>query len=544
MFNLPKPSIPDIRRALLVPIVAGLLSFSLRGADDPEGVDAPQAAEQPAAPVAPQPPAPPEPAAVPVEDLPTIDRGELVSIGSNSHLRSNETANEMVTIFGSAVADGSVWNEMVTIFGDATINGYVGNEVVCIMGHLTIGPNAQIRGDVVAVGGSVEIAPGAEINGDLNEIAGWGPLKVPSMRWFGEWVSDGLMKGRILPHEHAWAWKIAGVLLVLNILFALLFRSPLKACVSALDRKPAMSVVNGILLLLLYPVIVFILAVSVVGVFVIPFLAAGKFIAGILGVIAVYCYCGSQFGLRNQPILALIAGNLIFLGLYALPIVGLAVWILAGLIGTGCVLTALFDNMRSEADSPKPKPVAPAPVAGASIVAEAVPTTANPFHAAGAAAPETASASEPAAGAAPSQPAPGVAPSLPPGMLAADVYPRVGFWPRFGATALDFFLIAVLSAFLNLPSAVIPLLLIYHIAFWSWRATTLGGIILNLRIERIDGRKVGIDVAVIRALGCIFSAIIFFFGFFWASWDRERQAWHDKIAGTTIVRVPRGHSLI
>jgi uncharacterized RDD family membrane protein YckC len=86
--------------------------------------------------------------------------------------------------------------------------------------------------------------------------------------------------------------------------------------------------------------------------------------------------------------------------------------------------------------------------------------------------------------------------------------------------------------------------LIYHIAFWSWRATTLGGIILNLRVERIDGRKVGIDVAVIRALGCIFSAIIFFFGFFWASWDRERQSWHDKIAGTTIVRVPRAHSLI
>jgi uncharacterized RDD family membrane protein YckC len=33
-------------------------------------------------------------------------------------------------------------------------------------------------------------------------------------------------------------------------------------------------------------------------------------------------------------------------------------------------------------------------------------------------------------------------------------------------------------------------------------------------------------------------------GFIWVAFDDECQSWHDKISGTTIVRVPRGISLI
>ena len=29
-------------------------------------------------------------------------------------------------------------------------------------------------------------------------------------------------------------------------------------------------------------------------------------------------------------------------------------------------------------------------------------------------------------------------------------------------------------------------------------------------------------------------------GFIWIAFDRANQAWHDKIAGTVVVRVPKG----
>ena len=35
-----------------------------------------------------------------------------------------------------------------------------------------------------------------------------------------------------------------------------------------------------------------------------------------------------------------------------------------------------------------------------------------------------------------------------------------------------------------------------------------------------------------------------FLGFIWIAFDAEKQAWHDKIAGTIVVRSPRGLSLI
>jgi uncharacterized RDD family membrane protein YckC len=33
-------------------------------------------------------------------------------------------------------------------------------------------------------------------------------------------------------------------------------------------------------------------------------------------------------------------------------------------------------------------------------------------------------------------------------------------------------------------------------------------------------------------------------GFFWIAFDEGNQAWHDKIAGTVVVRVPKGVPLV
>lgn len=46
------------------------------------------------------------------------------------------------------------------------------------------------------------------------------------------------------------------------------------------------------------------------------------------------------------------------------------------------------------------------------------------------------------------------------------------------------------------------------------------------------------------ALGCFLSLLIAGLGFIWIAVDREHQAWHDKIAGTWVVRVPKGTGLL
>jgi uncharacterized RDD family membrane protein YckC len=37
---------------------------------------------------------------------------------------------------------------------------------------------------------------------------------------------------------------------------------------------------------------------------------------------------------------------------------------------------------------------------------------------------------------------------------------------------------------------------------------------------------------------------VLFLGFFWILWDKDQQGWHDKIAGTVVVRLPKALPLV
>jgi uncharacterized RDD family membrane protein YckC len=45
--------------------------------------------------------------------------------------------------------------------------------------------------------------------------------------------------------------------------------------------------------------------------------------------------------------------------------------------------------------------------------------------------------------------------------------------------------------------------------------------------------------AVVRGLASIFSVAALGIGCLWMLQDPERQMWHDKIAGTYVIKVPR-----
>ena len=124
--------------------------------------------------------------------------------------------------------------------------------------------------------------------------------------------------------------------------------------------------------------------------------------------------------------------------------------------------------------------------------------------------------------------------------------PRVGFWPRLLATLLDLILIGLVTLVLfhRAPGVFIPFWILYHIGLWSWKGTTVGGIIVGIKILRIDGTPINWAIAIVRCLAAFLSGVVLFIGFFWASWSADKQAWHDKIAGTVVAKIPKGMSLI
>jgi uncharacterized RDD family membrane protein YckC len=83
-------------------------------------------------------------------------------------------------------------------------------------------------------------------------------------------------------------------------------------------------------------------------------------------------------------------------------------------------------------------------------------------------------------------------------------------------------------------------LAVYGAVMWKLRGSTIGGIVFDLRVVRLDGREVDWSTAIVRALACFLSLAVAGLGFIWIAFDDAKQAWHDKIAGTVVVRLVKG----
>src|SRR5207248_3271890 len=123
-------------------------------------------------------------------------------------------------------------------------------------------------------------------------------------------------------------------------------------------------------------------------------------------------------------------------------------------------------------------------------------------------------------------------------------YPRASFWERMGAGFLDVILVSIVSALAHIPHLGFLIALAYFSGLWAWKGTTIGGIVLSLKVVRLDGQPINLLVALVRGLAAAFSVVVFFLGFLWIAWDPEKQAWHDKIAGTVVIRLPRAAPLV
>lgn len=137
-----------------------------------------------------------------------------------------------------------------------------------------------------------------------------------------------------------------------------------------------------------------------------------------------------------------------------------------------------------------------------------------------------------------------------------DQLEYVGFWARVGATLIDSLLIVAITSpllffvyganyFLSeasvrgpaniLISYVLPTLAV--IVFWHLKQATPGKMVLGAKIVDVKtGLPPTTGKLVIRYFAYIISMIPLGLGYLWVAFDPKKQAWHDKLAGTVIVR--------
>ena len=76
----------------------------------------------------------------------------------------------------------------------------------------------------------------------------------------------------------------------------------------------------------------------------------------------------------------------------------------------------------------------------------------------------------------------------------------------------------------------------YYVGFWATTGQTPGKMALGIKVISVDGSPVSWGKAGLRYLGYIVSGLVLALGFIWIAFDPQRQGWHDKIAGTYVVR--------
>jgi uncharacterized RDD family membrane protein YckC len=490
--------------------------------------------------------------------------GDMVNIGHSSHLPSGQRANSVVSILGSSTSEGDA-DDVVSILGNTRVTGKVsdsavaviGNtyvdskvdgDVVAVLGNVELGPNAEVGGDVVSILGVVNRDPASIVHGAVQRVFSFDVGGVTGIGWLNTWVKACLLEARPLGLVPGlgWAWTLALIFLAFYAFLAVLFRGGIDRCVQTLESQPGHTVLAALIATLLTPVLIVLLCVTLIGIAAVPFVVIALFCAGLFGKAVMLAWLGGRVtgrrpGPAGHPAVAVLVGGAIVLVLYVVPVLGFLVYKLLGFFGFGAVVYTLILMARARrAANGTAGPAASAPPGSA-------PADGIPLGAAPAAAAASASAAAASAGAAPG----GAAPDLRASAQHASTYysaalPRAGFWIRMAALLLDVLLVGFVTSLGGHMFGHFPLVIlaIYGAVMWKMRGATVGGIVFDLHVVRLDGRPVDWETAIVRALGCFLSLAVVFLGFIWIAFDDNRQGWHDKIAGTVVVRVKKAAPLV
>lgn len=130
-----------------------------------------------------------------------------------------------------------------------------------------------------------------------------------------------------------------------------------------------------------------------------------------------------------------------------------------------------------------------------------------------------------------------------------------GFWRRLAAYAIDLFLLSVvLVVVIFVISAAAPasnpdevgaaLNLLSILIFWVYfanaecgpRQATLGKRALKIKVCDVNGQRISFGRATGRFFGKAISGLFFGIGFLMIGFTDKKQALHDKLAGSLVVR--------
>lgn len=240
----------------------------------------------------------------------------------------------------AVISQGVSVNDVVAIGGNVTVFGRVDGNVTALGGFVVLKPGSYVGGEVISIGGEIIKEPGAELVGRATPI--YMPHFVPSFAT--------LLKGGWLA-----IWATISVLVLvgflgLAILLIALIPDHMKTVVKSLETSFGIMLLWGFVWMILIVPIAALLAISIIGVILIPFEMLLVVLALIIGYIAAGVFIGkhilASFIKKPLPFVDAIVGIVVLFLIGFVPFIGAVVKALFLMAGYGAVLVTRFGTVK------------------------------------------------------------------------------------------------------------------------------------------------------------------------------------------------------
>ena len=259
---------------------------------------------------------------------------------------AGESQDNVFTLGGNAVVDGTVRESVVAFGGTITVSGEVGKDVVGLGSRILIKSTAVVKGQVVALGGTLEKEPGCTIQGDTVYFKG------PEI---GDQVLKGIFSWSLIPVILIIKLIIVFVWLMLALVGAALLPKPLALAAGELRKSFWLVFAIGFLAHIVFiGLIIFaaLLSIILIGIPVLLALVAAAVIIKVFGRLVVFYFFGESllraFGSRNASAIGIVLmGLLVFSLISFLPIFGFLFGLVMNIVGWGIAIRTKFGTTEN-----------------------------------------------------------------------------------------------------------------------------------------------------------------------------------------------------
>ena len=261
----------------------------------------------------------------------------IVRVGPVTILAGREQKQPLLVLGGPVHIEGSTGAPVVVLRGAIRVDGNARDDVIAIGGSVYLDRGSEALGNVVSLGGQILRDDGARVFGSV--IGSGSPL--PSPRAHSGFVDLLISRLRL-------AGLVITALLLLGLAVWALLPWPALVTTATARRFRLRSALLGVGTLLCAPLIVVPLAVSLAGLPLAVLLTLGLGGLWLIGVVSSAVRLGHRLlllGRRPHSLLSATLVGLICLGLLpVLPVLGSLALLLAGCVGLGGALVAVWDR--------------------------------------------------------------------------------------------------------------------------------------------------------------------------------------------------------